>query len=485
MRGLLLTLLLLLAGPALATQPNIILVVLDDVTACWIGKYSTDLAECSEAFLTPAIDTLAAGGVTVATAWATPLCSPFRASMLTGTLPRQHGVGRASAPVNSLGYFGLQAAQQNLARTLSAAGYRTEIYGKWHLSNDEMGSTAQKIHPSSVGFQTGSGTAAQTGSDICKPALGATGYENWEDINFVTGECALNTTYATTEIIDDAIAALSGSEPFFLYLPMQAPHAPIHTPPAGLHTATTECDDPDTGPANLREVCFNRAIQAADTEIGRLVAHGDYDATNTIIIITADNGTPDTSSNRIASLTNASWQLDRCKGTVTQCGLWVPMIVSGVGVAVNDTADILVQATDLHATILEMAQVENVAAGWTTGSMMPSLGGQQYVYRGESFYENLVDPTLPSKRACIYSEQFEPDLTTGERIEWHEAIRNSTHHLIFNNDDGETYPEELFLNTSIYQVAPTDHQTLSGDVYDDLVAKRNAMNDRGIGDPCR
>lgn len=471
-------LLLIWAAPAAATPPNIILVALDDTTACWIGKYTADRAECSEAYATPVIDTLAAGGVTVKTAWAQPTCSPWRASMMTGTQPQEHRVGVPVDIETEQNRRGLAAARPNLARTLEAGGYDTYIYGKWHLAEFEFGD-GKVIHPSSVGFTTGRGSI----SNLPKTTVeneGGVDYTDWQLVNFMTGATSEETTYATTFTIDDAITVLDNAEPWFLYLPMNAPHSPHQKPPIEvppLYDETTSCDD-DVGGADLEEVCFTRAIQALDTELGRLIDHVNYDAADTVIIITADNGTPQT----IAEATQALWEDDRCKGSVGECGLWVPLIASGAGVG-NGTADILVSATDLHATILEIAGVENVAAGYTTGSMLPSLGGRKLMYRSVPFWANLQDHTLASRRSCIYAEEF--DDSSGVRTNWNEAMRTATYKLIRNRLE-ET--EELFLTSSIREAAGDVIGTPYGGAdliaYDFLTEKMDAMNVAG-GDPCR
>ncbi len=481
MRWLLVPLLLLLSAPALA-QPNIILVVLDDVTACWVEQYDIDAAtaaDCNgEWYETPQMDAFAVAGVLVTRAWGLPVCSPYRASILTGTLPREHNIGGTINIQAATKRRSFQAARPNLARTLGAAGYTTRMFGKHHLGAFELGEEALIRHPVSIGFGAGNGTLSQTNQTVT--GVGGVGYEDWENCNFLTGSCVQDTDYATTQVVDDAIAALTLDEPFFIYMPMNAPHSPFHKPPTALFTATLDCDD-DVGAPDLDEACYAAALEAADTELGRLIAA--YDPTDTILIITADNGTPNQASKPIATNTNPSWIVDRCKGNVTECGLWVPLMVDGVGIDTG-TADILVSATDLHATILDLAGVENVGAAYSTGSLLPSLGGRNLQYRSVSFADNLKDVSLPSRRSCIYAEQFVPDETTGAKTNWHEGIRNATHKLMRHNDDGETYAEEFFLTSSIYEVAPTDHLALSGDDYDFLTAKMDLMNETG-GDPCR
>jgi len=474
--GLLCALLTLWALPAHADPPNIILVVFDDATACWFGDYTTDAATsafCSEAYETPTMDALADSGVMVPVAWAQPVCSPFRASMMTGTNPREHGVGTAADIQDFSNKPSLNAARPNLARSLEAGGYTTYLYGKAHMAGFELGD-GLATHPSALGFSFGRGSLGNL-DKTSDGDVGGDGYTDWQMCNFVTGVCDTETTYATTFTIDDAELVLNNAEPWFMSIQFNAPHSPFHAPPPGLITNDEDCNDIEEDDTH---VCFNRAIEAADTELGRLIAHGDYDPTDTVIIVTADNGTPFS----IAVAAESDWEAGRCKSSVGECGLWVPLIASGAGVG-SGTADILVQAsTDLYATILDIAGIQQDASGFNTGSFLPSLGGQEYVYRSISFWPNLQDPALASPRSCLYAERFRFNSTTGARESHHEAMRTATHKLMRHLDDGEDPAEEFFLTSAIRE-AVGDRQGLSGDDYDALVAKMDLANTGG--DPCR
>lgn len=477
MRLAALLLALLWAAPALAV-PNIVLIVYDDLGACSIGKYKTDQAAvCIEAFLTPNIDTLAAGGVTIEHAWAQPNCSPWRTGMLTGTFPTQNLVGHVTDPESESRRAGLRAAQPNLLHSLSDAGYRLAIQGKWHMAGagDPVGSLAQILHPISAGFTEGNWSMAGVSASVDGKGSGT--YLSWEKCT-TTGTCVESTTYATTDVIDDAITAAGLSEPFFLYVPLHAPHTPIHQPPIEvppLYTPTVDCEEGNTG-GDLFEVCHTRMTEAADTELGRLIAALPA---NTIVIVTSDNGTLESVATELQPL----WENGRCKGSVGECGLWVPLIVNGPGIdSAGATTTTLVQAQDLHATILDMAGAVNPGAEWETGSMLPSTGGAEYVYRGISFLPNLVDPTAPSSRSCTYVEQFTTDATTGARTNWHEAIRDSTHKLMRHRDDGADPAEECFLVASIREsvadriALPDANCTALGLIMDEM---------HSGGDPCR
>ena len=485
MRAILVSVSLLWASSALALPPNIIFVVADDLTACWLGDYLTDpatSAKCNaEAGPTPALDLMADEGVMIAGAWGFPVCSPFRAAALAGTLPRQNGVGHAFNIENPQGRYGLRASDPNLARALAAGGYHTNLIGKWHLADSEQTLAEQLAHPINMGFVEATGLVSQvnksavgyhTGNDV-----GGVDYEDWESCDFAAGTCEQETTYNTTKLIDDAIVAIGAmSEPWFLYLPLQAPHTPVSVPPSDLFTPDAECDG-DEGAPDEPYACYRAMTEAMDTELGRLRAA--HDSSDTIFIFTADNGSVLTTANA----TNSDW-VEGCKDSVYECGLWVPLIVTGPGIPVNETADILVSAPDWHATILDMAGVENDHGGSDSG-MWPTRAGQPYVYRSESFWPNLQDTSLAASRRCIYTESFNRDTTTGERKNWIEAVRSDTRKLMLWHGFAGGPDEYVYWDTdNIYERDGTE-LAQSGDEYEFLLNALATMNDGNVGDACR
>jgi len=475
MRYLLCVLVLMLA-PVRATAENVVYIELDDATACYIGVYTAAHAECIEAYSTPEIDILANAGVRFDKAWAEPVCSPARATALTGTHPREHGVGTATDIQAASSKVALSAARPNLARTLEAAGVHTYTFGKWHLGREEQGA-GLPIHPSQMGFTGGRGSLGnldKTSIPGPTPAReGGVGYYDWQMCDFMTGVCAVETTYATQFTIDDAIEVLDNTEPWYMAINFNAPHSPFHVPPDDLIGGPDVlCDDIDTDDDHI---CYNRAILAIDTAIGLLVNHVNYDPTDTKIFITADNGT----SYGVAVEAQPLWEAGRCKSSVGECGLWVPMIASGAGIGVGTTST-LIQRTDIHATILDIFGVQNPGAAWDSGSFLP-MAPPSYDYSGKSFLPFLVDPSRTGGRSCIYAEQFRIDPDTGATLNRHQAIRDATHKLIRHDDAGADPAEECFLVADIRE-AVADRIALPDANCTALGAKLDVMHD--VGDIC-
>lgn len=308
-----------------AQTPNVLLVVADDVGVDAIACYGLG----SNPPPTPTIDALAATGVRFLDAQACPLCSPTRASILTGRHGFRTGVGTAlagNAP-------GLAASEVLLPEILTPHGIQTALVGKWHLGND-LG----PLTPTAEGFGTFTG------------ALGGAlpSYYQWPKVE--NGATSQSTVYATTDTVNEALAFVQGAtQPWFLMLSFHAGHTPYEAPPANLHTQSLGGLNPATSP-----VPFYRAmVQAMDSELGRFLA--TLPATtlaNTDIVFLGDNGTT-------GNVTQAPFDPQQAKGTVYQGGVRVPLIVKGPSVGGAPRVETsLVHAVDLFATLAALQGVD-------------------------------------------------------------------------------------------------------------------------------
>lgn len=196
-------------------RPNIVVVLADDLGYSDIGAYGGEID-------TPHLDALAAGGVRMASFYNTARCSPSRASLLTGRDPHETGIGILTDDQRPHGYPGsLSTSVPTIAEHLSAAGYRTCLSGKWHLSADTA--TPNDTWPTRRGFDEFHGILA--GADDYFHPRGLFDGEQRQD---VPGEGY----YLTDAVTDHAVEFVrgAGGDPFFLYLAYTAPHWPLHAP---------------------------------------------------------------------------------------------------------------------------------------------------------------------------------------------------------------------------------------------------------------
>lgn len=223
-------------------SPNVLMIVLDDTGFAQVGCFGG----LGGRVKTPAIDRLAAGGLRYNNFHTTSLCSPTRASLLTGR--NHHSVGSAVIMEFPNGYPGYNAHIPKSAAMLPAVlverGYNTMALGKWHLVPPEhvTASGPYDRWPLGQGFERFYGFLMGETSQW-EPDL-------WEDNHRVEPPGSPAEGYHFTEdITDRAIQwiteqkAVTPSKPFFMYFAPGATHSPHHAPPEWIETYRGAFDD--------------------------------------------------------------------------------------------------------------------------------------------------------------------------------------------------------------------------------------------------
>jgi arylsulfatase len=236
------------------SAPNVIVVLLDDTGFAHFGCFGSDID-------TPNIDALAADGLQFTNFHVTPLCSPTRASLLTGRAP--HAVGMRSVSnfstgfANQLGHISDNAA--TIAETLGDAGYATFCVGKWHLAPLEQCSAAGPFDqwPLGRGFHRFYGFLDGE-TDQFHPELVA-------DNHPIDPPCGPEDGYHLSEdLVDQALRIVADykgvrpDRPFFGYVAFGATHAPHQAPPEYLAKYRGRYDE---GWDVVRERWFRRQIE--------------------------------------------------------------------------------------------------------------------------------------------------------------------------------------------------------------------------------
>ncbi len=381
-------------------SPNILLVIADDVSPSSLESVNT-----------PNIDELAENGIVFENAWATPECSPTRATIATGRYGFRTGVGNAVGRSDP----GLDPDEVTIAEALdtnSEFEYSEAVIGKWHLGSDG-GSADEQGYDYYAGNESGALRDYYSWTKIIKSDSLPT------DLRTKVDE------YATRETVNDAIEWLNGEkanipdldDPWFLQIAFNAPHTPYHKPPEELlidREYINLSDTPDDIEANP-EPYYEAAIQALDTEIGRLLNYlnDEGELEDTIIIFIGDNGSP----------TEVANDPDRAKSTLYEGGIKIPMIISGHGVIRGDgTEDSLVNTTDLFATVLELAG-SDYDVPTDSVSLVPYIKNQ----------------ANPNEREWAFSEYFDESNDNtfgGRRANYGQTIRNQEYKLIRFEEDG-------------------------------------------------
>jgi arylsulfatase A-like enzyme len=281
--------LLLFFGGSLqaATQPNILLVYVDDLGFGDLGSYGHPVLQ------TPNIDALANDGLRFTSNYSpSALCSPSRAGLLTGRTPYRTGI-KSWIPHGSGIY--LRDEEITLAEVLKDAGYATAHIGKWHLNSD-LGSETEP-QPMQQGFDYYYGHNA-----FQLP-------HNHNPTNIFRGKEALplQPGYTADLYADEAISWLESrdtSQPFFLYLSMAEPHTSFANPPEynAMYSDFTRGEVvpiPNGLEKPPKELLVARGpgeyyanISYMDAQVGRVFEwlrdNNLYD--NTVVVFSSDNG---------------------------------------------------------------------------------------------------------------------------------------------------------------------------------------------------
>jgi len=358
----------LLPGQARAARkPNFILLFADDLGYGDIGCYgSPDVP-------TPNIDALAKNGVRCTDGYVScAVCSPSRAALLTGKHQQRFGHEFNSGPPEreaEVG-FGLPASEKIAPVLLKAAGYRSGMFGKWHLG------VRPEYHPLERGFDEFFGFLTGANAYSIAKTPGKREVETGEG-NSRTPESRPNPIYRGKEIIEepryltDALAdeAVSFMErnrkqPFFLYVPFNAVHTPLH--------ATTKYWDRFAGIANAKHRALAAMTSAMDDAVGRIVSKVRQLQLerDTLIVFLSDNGCP--------SITGAGTNgpLNGEKVTYYEGGIRVPFILHWPGtLPAGKTYSQPVVSRDLLPTFLTAAGLK--PAGMDGVDLVPYLTGKR------------------------------------------------------------------------------------------------------------
>lgn len=333
-----------------APRPNFVLIVADDLGYGDLGCYGSETVE------TPHIDALASSGMLFTdfhTAGA--MCSPTRASLLTGRYPQRFGsIFDAALSGRTQRHLGLPSAAVTVAERLREQGYATACLGKWHL-----GYEAPHL-PNGQGFDVFRGL--HSGDGDFHTQVDRSGNEDWwHDERPVREE-----GYTTELLTDHGIEFIEANRdrPFFLYLPHLAIHFPWQGPddPPQREAGKSWHRDkwgviPD--PGNVAPH-VEAMIKSLDAGVGRILSalrHHGLER-NTLVVFTSDNGGYLTYGKNFRNISSngpyRGQKMDLYEG-----GHRVPLIASWPGrieggAVTGETA----HSNDLAPTFLELAGID-------------------------------------------------------------------------------------------------------------------------------
>ncbi|MDA0839174.1 MAG: sulfatase-like hydrolase/transferase [Planctomycetota bacterium] len=347
-------------------QPNILFLMTDQMQ----GRVLDPEHPC----ITPNFDKLAARGVRIRNAYTTnAVCSPARASLMTGLLPHSHGVLTVTHCVHD-DQCKLRTEHPHFAQRLSEAGYKTGYFGKWHVerSNELNKFGWQVVDPNPKAKAKQNST---TQISLEKYIEGPEGYRRSilygvNDRSPDERMCGL-TTMAASEFLGDA---LDGEEPWCCFASVIEPHDPFICGKEAFSLYNAEdielqpnvSDDLKGRPGLYRKAarifehlttrekkeaaaCYYAMVTEVDQQFGRLIdqveAAGQLD--NTVIILTSDHG---------ELLGSHGIYMKNVTGYEEVYN--IPMVVAGPGIAEGQVTDARVGLHDVAPTLTELGQAE-------------------------------------------------------------------------------------------------------------------------------
>ena len=363
---------------AAGEKPNFVVIFTDDQgyadLSCFGGEHVR----------TPRIDKMAEEGSRLTSFYvAAPLCTPSRAALMTGCYPRRIDMATGSRfPVLlAADTKGLNPKELTMAEVLKSAGYKTGMFGKWHLGDQP------EFLPTRQGFDEYFGSPYSHDIHPFHPKQKS---YKFPPLPLLDGETVIemdpDADYLTKRITERAVGFIKASKgkPFFLYVPHPIPHVPLHVSPPFMKGV------PDAIQAKLkreksvdyktRKALLRQAISEIDWSVGQILdalKENGLDE-NTLVIFTSDNG----------PAVGKAAPLRGKKGSTFEGGMREPTVIRWPGkIPAGVVNDELMTAMDLLPTFAKLAGAELPADRVIDGKdIWPVLTGREKSPHEAFFY---------------------------------------------------------------------------------------------------
>ena len=357
--GLLITSAATHAAESRASRPNVVILLTDDQGTLDVNCYG------SKDLKTPNMDKIAASGVRFTQAYAHTVCCPARAALFTGRHPQRGGVvhwTQGDRHGTDLAKINMATEEVTLAEVMKSAGYRTALFGKWHLGSKEG------YGPLDQGFETYFGHLGGFIDNYRHFFLHSRGYHDLYDGN---EEIFRREEYYPDMLIERAVNYIEANKksPFFMTVAFNLPHYP-EQPIAKFNDAYADMPMPRQS--------YARVVSSVDDHIGRVldVLEKTGLRENTIVILMSDNG-HSTEDNAGISVDNHTSGYPRGyyylahggggntgkwighKGTFFEGGIRVPAMISyPAKIPKGQTRDQIVTIMDWFPTVLDLCGIK-------------------------------------------------------------------------------------------------------------------------------
>lgn len=337
-------------------KPNFIIIYVDDMGYGDLGVYGNPNIR------TPNLDAMAMEGVRFTNYYsASPACTASRYALLTGKYPPRSGFRWVLNPDDKKG---IHSDEQTLAELLKTDGYKTAIFGKWHL-----GSTDKSYMPLANGFDEYFGLPYS--NDMIPPKYPDIALiHNYDTVELNPDQSKLTRLY-TEKAID--FINRTGADPFLIYIPYAMPHTPLHASKNFL--------------GKSKRGLYGDVVEELDHYIGKILNHLKDNGLNknTYVIFTSDNGPW-----LLQKQNGGSAGLFRDgKGSTWEGGMREPFILWGhMDIPKAFVEDQVFTALDILPTIASLVKIPHEVKNKIDGRDLSNLwqgtgkGGEVFFYFG-------------------------------------------------------------------------------------------------------
>jgi arylsulfatase A-like enzyme len=353
-----------LAIAAEAPRPNIVFILADD-----LGRNDCGFMGGTE-IKTPRLDALAAAGARLDAHYVQPVCSPTRAALMTGRYPMRHGL--QVGVVRPWADYGLPEQERTLPKALKEAAYATGIFGKWHLGHARPG-----LLPTRRGFDTQYGHYNGALDYFTHERDG--GFD-WHRDDRAARDEGYSTHLIAREACRFVAEEAKGDQPFFLYVPFNAVHAPLQVPES--YTAPY-------GELQGNRKLYAGMVAAMDEAVGEIVDAVEEAGVRgeTLFVFSSDNGGPN--PGRLTD--NGPYRAG--KGTLYEGGVRVAAFATWDGkIEAGGVVGEPVHVVDWYPTLLKLAGADAEQVLPVDGlDIWPVVAGGE-----ESPHESILLNTTPA-----------------------------------------------------------------------------------------
>ena len=363
-------------------KPNIIVIVADDLGWNDIGFHGSEI-------VTPAIDKMVQGGMELDRFYVHSVCSPTRASLLTGRYPSRYGI---LSPLGDESVF--PAGTITIAELLKNNGYETAISGKWHLG------TVPEARPMKLGFDSSYGYLR--GQIDPYTHLYKNGNKTWHRNDVLVDEEGHATDLITNEAIRFIEKFHGSKKPFFLYVAYSVPHYPLEEPGNWI-------DMYEQSIANESRRLYAASVTHMDEGIGRIMTTlGKNEMEeHTVVIFFSDNGAQQSWHSKTQY--NGKFKGNDVLGDNTPLRDWKTSFYDG---ALRVPAVIMWKGKLSHGKVSEAINVADIYP------MLAGLAGidlpKEVIIDGINFWPSVEGEALPDNRLMYWRMSKGMALKNGE-----------------------------------------------------------------------